>query len=506
LEHAAPEEFLGCEIPKRRSSKRHQHRTHRRLHGAVELAIVGNNGLDDKPTTISGRCRPECSVADTIDAAQLIDGRRIGALQMRTFVLCLLVLFADGFDVQGITYVAPAISADWGLARGALRNTFSAGLFGVMLGAILIAPLADRIGRRAILIGSCVAFGVCTLATVLAGSLATLLPLRVVTGLGLGAAIPNAIALASEYAPKTWRATTVMFVASGISLGAIAAGIAVNRLVAPYGWQAIFVIGGVLPLVLAGVLAFSLPESLRFLAVLPRGQAEAARLVGLLRRDLAIDAGVRVVSSDAEGGAASVRDLFAGERGRATRLLWVAFFMSLLNVYLAINWLPTSLNESGFSVAQAAAITSMYHVGGVLGTYTLGLLMDRIGVHVMLMGGFLLAVCGFGTFALAPGLGAAATTLVLVATGFGVVGGQAGINTLASMVYPVAMRTTGLGWALGVGRVGSIVGPWVGGVMLATGLDARHVYLVCIVPALAAAGSVALLRRRAAGVAQPAAA
>jgi AAHS family 4-hydroxybenzoate transporter-like MFS transporter len=199
-----------------------------------------------------------------------------------------------------------------------------------------------------------------------------------------------------------------------------------------------------------------------------------------------------------------VADLFTEQRGGATVLLWIAFFMSLLNVYLAINWLPTSLNESGFSLAQAAAITTMYHVGGVLGTYSLGLLMDRIGVHVMLMCGFLLAVAGFGTFAMVPGLGQTSTTLVLMATGFGVVGGQAGINTLASMIYPVAMRTTGLGWALGVGRVGSIVGPWVGGVMLATGLDAKHVYLVCIVPALVGATSVALLRRRrASAVPQP---
>jgi MFS transporter, AAHS family, 4-hydroxybenzoate transporter len=437
-------------------------------------------------------------VGQAVDVAQTIDGQKVGALQLRTFLLCLLVLFADGFDVQGITYVAPAISADWGLARGALRNTFSAGLFGVMLGAILIAPLADRIGRRVILIGSCGAFGICTLTTVLVGSLDTLLPLRFITGLGLGAAIPNAIALASEYAPKKWRATTVMFVASGISLGAIGAGIAVNRLVAPYGWHAIFVIGGVLPLVLAAALTRWLPESLRFLAVLPRGQAQAKRLLRSINRDLAADPDVRVVSSDAEGGKATVADLFKDQRSRSTVLLWIAFFMSLLNVYLAINWLPTSLAASGFTDAQAAEITTLYHVGGVIGTYAIGLLMDRLGAHRMVLVALLLAALGFYTFATTTGLAQWPTTAILMLAGAGVVGGQAGINTLASMVYPVAMRSTGLGWALGVGRVGSIVGPWVGGVMLATGLDARHVYLVCIVPAFVGAASVALLRSRAA--------
>ncbi len=443
-------------------------------------------------------------MTQTVDVAQVIDDQNVSALQVRTFLLCLLVLFADGFDVQGITYVAPAIGQDWGLTRAAFTATFAAGLFGVMLGAILLAPLADRIGRRRVLIGACLGFGAGTLATVLVTSLDTLLPLCFVTGLGLGAAIPNAIALASEYAPKKWRATLVMFVASGISLGAIAAGLVVRQYVDTFGWQVVFVIGGALPLVLALALFVWLPESLRFLAVLPRGQAEASRLVRLIKRDLGASADVRVQSSDAEAGKATVLDLFKEQRGRATVLLWIAFFMSLLNVYLAINWLPTSLNASGFTVAQAAAITTMYHVGGVLGTYTLGLLMDRIGVHLMLICGFLLAVVGFYTFATTTGLGQAGTTAVLMATGFGVIGGQAGINTIASMVYPVAMRSTGLGWALGVGRVGSIVGPTIGGLLLATGLDAKHVYLVCIVPALVGALSVALLPRRTAASASDA--
>jgi AAHS family 4-hydroxybenzoate transporter-like MFS transporter len=437
----------------------------------------------------------------TVNVAEIIDRQKVGAFQRRTFLLCLAVLFADGFDVQGITYVAPAISQEWSLARGALGPTFSAGLFGVMLGAILIAPLADRVGRRRIIIASCAAFGVLTLLTAWVESLSSLLVLRFFTGLGLGAAIPNSIALASEYAPKSWRATTVMFVASGISLGAIAAGIAAAQLIGTLGWRAVFVVGGVLPLVLAAALVRWLPESIRFAALIPKGQALAARLLRKIKPDL--DADVRIESGDAEAGRATVADLFRERRGRATVLLWVAFFMSLLNVYLAINWLPTSLNASGFSVAEAAVITTMYHVGGVLGTYTLGLLMDRLGVHAMLAATFLLAVAGFYTFATATGMSEAATIVVLMATGFGVVGGQAGINTLASMIYPVAMRSTGLGWALGVGRVGSIVGPSVGGFMLATGLDARHVYLVCIAPALVGAVVVALLRTQARPASQP---
>jgi AAHS family 4-hydroxybenzoate transporter-like MFS transporter len=442
-------------------------------------------------------------VIRTINVAQVIDDRKVGAFQLRAFLLCAAVLFVDGFDVQGITYVATTISREWGLTRAALGPTFSAGLFGVMLGALLFAPIADRIGRRRVIITSCVAFGLCTLLTVWVGSLNSLLVLRFFTGLGLGAALPNAIGLASEYAPRKRRASIVMFVASGISLGSIAAGMAAAQLIAPFGWRALFVVGGLLPLLLAAALFRWLPESIRFAALIPQGQAEAKRLLRQIKPDLGADADVHVESGDAEGGKATVADLFREHRGRATVLLWVAFFMSLLNVYLAINWLPTSLNASGFSVEQAAVITSMYHVGGVVGTYTLGLLMDRLGPHAMLMFALLLAVVGFYTFATVPDMGQWSTTALLMATGFGVIGAQVGITTLASMIYPVAMRSTGLGWALGVGRVGSIVGPAVGGLMLATVADPKSVYLVCIAPALVGALSVALLRWRASPPPQP---
>ena len=436
----------------------------------------------------------------TVNVAEVIDGQPVGTFQIRAFLLCAAVLFVDGFDVQGITYVAPAISQAWGLTRGAFGPTFSAGLLGVMLGALLLAPLADRIGRRSVIIYSCVAFGLFTLLTVWVTSLDTLLVLRFFTGLGLGGALPNAIGLASEYAPRKHRASIVMFVSSGISLGAIAAGRAVAWLIGAFGWQSVFVVGAALPLLLAALLFAGLPESIRFLAVLPKGQAEAMRLVGKIKRELTLEPQKQVVTNDGDGGKASVVHLFRQHLGQPTVLLWIAFFMSLLNVYLAISWLPTSLNASGFTITQAAVITSWYHAGGVIGTYALGLLMDKLGVRTVLIFAFLLALAGFYTFATVSGLGQWSTTLLLMATGFGVIGGQVGIVTLASMIYPVAIRSTGLGWALGVGRVGSIVGPTVGGLMLATGLDARHVYYVCIVPALVAAVAIALVRWRPAEV------
>jgi len=441
-------------------------------------------------------------VQKTIDVAATIDAQRIGGFQLRVFLLCAAVLFVDGFDVQGITYVAPAISQDWKLARGALGPTFSAGLFGVMLGAILLGPLADRIGRRRVIIWSCIAFGLGTLATVWVGSLTELLVVRLLTGVGLGGALPNAIGLASEYAPKPRRATVVTFVGSGISLGAIGSGIAAAQLIAAYGWRAVFIVGGVLPLMLAAALWLGLPESLRFAALLPGRQAEARRLLAKLSRDGTPPGDdVRVVSGDTQGGKTTVADLFKEQRAGTTVLLWVAFFMSLLNVYLVINWLPTSLTSSGFTVTDAAVMTTFYHVGGVAGTYVLGLAMDKLGAHRMQIFAMLVSVAGLYVFATVAGMTQWETTAVLMLAGFGVVGGQVGVNALASMTYPVAMRSTGLGWALGVGRVGSIVGPTIGGIMLATAHDPRSVYLVCIAPSVIGIAAVALLKRRASAAA-----
>ncbi len=438
-----------------------------------------------------------------VDVSDIIDTRGVGAFQLRAFLLCAAVLFVDGFDVQAITYVAPAISRDWGLARGALGPTFSAGLFGVMLGAMLLAPLADRAGRRRVIVYSCVAFGLGTLGTLGVSSLGELLVLRFFTGLGLGAALPNAIGLASEYAPHKRRAVIVMFVGSGISLGAIAAGAAAAQLVEPFGWRAVFAVGGILPLVLAVALWRFLPESIRFAAAVPGRQAEAKRLLRQIEPQLGADDDVAIVSNDPEGGKATVLDLFKDGRSVATLCLWVAFFMSLLNVYLAINWLPTSLNASGFTLTQANVMTTLYHVGGVVGTYAIGLFMDRLGTHRMVLVGLLLAAIGFYTFATATGLAQGPTTAILMLAGVGVIGAQVGATALASMTYPVTMRATGLGWALGVGRVGSIVGPAIGGLVLATAANPRSVYLGCIAPVLIGMAAVALLKRQTASARQP---
>ena len=436
-----------------------------------------------------------------VNVSDIIDSRAVGGLQLRAFLLCAAVLFVDGFDVQAITYVAPTITREWGLNRGELWPALTGGLVGIMLGAIFLAPLADRFGRRRVIVYSCVAFGALTLLTLAADSLFSLATLRFLTGLGLGSALPNAIGLASEYAPHKRRALVVMFVGSGVSLGAIGAGMAATHLVEPFGWRAVFVVGGILPLLLAVLLAGWLPESIRFAALVPSRRAEAKRLLRGINPELGDD--VEIVSRGSEAGKATVGDLFADNRGVATLCLWVTFFMSLLNVYLAINWLPTSLEASGYTRTQASGMTTIYHVGGVVGTYAFGLLMDRLGAHRMVLVALVLAAVGFSTFATATDMQQWTTTAILALAGVGVIGAQVGANALASMTYPVAIRATGLGWALGVGRVGSIVGPTVVGLMLASAADARSVYLWCLAPISIGIVAVALLQRQRAPAREP---
>jgi AAHS family 4-hydroxybenzoate transporter-like MFS transporter len=444
-------------------------------------------------------------VTRAINVSEVIDTSSVGPFQLRAFLLCAAVLFVDGFDVQGITYVVPTLTREWGLVRGQLWPALTSGLVGVMFGAMFLAPLADRVGRRKVIVWSCVAFGGLTLLTPAVDSLAPLAVLRFFTGLGLGAALPNAIGLASEYAPHRRRALIVMFVGSGISLGAIGAGAVAARFVTPYGWETVFIVGGALPLLLAAALARWLPESIRFAALIPGREGEAKQLLREIKPEIGTDAEIAIVSHDPAGGKATVLDLFDDGRGVATLCLWIAFFMSLLNVYLAINWLPTSLEASGFTAPQASAMTSLYHLGGVIGTYAIGLLMDRLGAHRMVLVGLLFAAVGFYIFATATDLPQWPTTAILMLAGVGVIGAQVGVTALASMTYPVAMRATGLGWALGVGRVGSIIGPTILGLMLATS-DPRSVYLWCLVPIAIGILAVALLKRQAAPLPRPVAA
>jgi AAHS family 4-hydroxybenzoate transporter-like MFS transporter len=290
----------------------------------------------------------------TIDVAEFIDSQPVGRFQIRLLATCAAVLFLDGFDTQAIGFVAPALAREWGVTKVALGPVFSAGLFGLMLGALLFGPLADRVGRKKIIIVSTVAFGLGALITAFVQDVSTLIVIRFLTGLGLGGAMPNAIALTSEFNPRRRRATMVMIMFCGFSVGAALGGLLAAALIPQFGWRSVFVVGGVAPLLLAPILAVKLPESVRFLALTRGFDARVAQLLLLVNPGAVFAPATRFVVDEPKLSGIPVKHLFTSGRTVPTLLLWVVFFMSLLDLYFLSNWLPTVLNDLGASLSQAA--------------------------------------------------------------------------------------------------------------------------------------------------------
>ncbi len=439
-------------------------------------------------------------MAQSINVTKLIDERPIGRLQIWVILLCAVIVFAEGFDAQAIAYVAPSISAAWALGKGALGPVLAAVLLGIMLGSLFIAPLADRFGRRRIIILSTLAFGALTLATSFAWDLNSLLILRLLTGLGLGGAMPNAIALTSEYCPERRRAFLVMLMFGGFSLGSAGGGFFAAYLVPHYGWHAVLLFGGTLPLVLVPILMWRLPESLQFLVNRgddgPQVRALATRLVP----DISPEA--KLVTGQEASPRQSVPDLFTHGRAPITLLLWLMFFMSMLDLYLVVNWLPTVLHAQGAAMGQAAIAGSIFQLGGLVGTIVLGLLSDRFGRGRMLMVAYGFAAVCLAAVAYAQG-GSLNLTIAIAGAGFGVVGGQIAANALSAAFYPTSLRSTGVGWCLGVGRIGSVIGPVVGGILLSMDMPPRQLFLLSIVPMVIAAIAAAFIQLRYRPVGRP---
>jgi AAHS family 4-hydroxybenzoate transporter-like MFS transporter len=419
----------------------------------------------------------------TIDIQAFIDNHALSRFQIRILVLCFIIVAIDGFDTAAIGFIAPAIRADWGLTPAELAPLFGAGLFGLMGGAFLFGPLADRFGRKRILIVCSLFFALAALASAFAQDLRWLTALRFLTGLGLGGAMPNAITLTSEYCPQRSRSMLVSLMFCGFTLGSASGGLLAAQLVADWGWRSVLMLGGVLPVLFLPVLIMALPESARFLVMQGSANAKIASILARVSPERGLDSARFTGSAKPTG--LPVAKLFAPQLLGGTLLLWVTFFMGLLVVYLLSSWLPTLLNGTGISLAKASLITAMFQVGGTVGAILLGVLMDRFSPGCVLATSYLFAavfIAAMGSVANAPGLLAAC----VFAAGFFVSGSQVGVNTLAAAFYPTESRATGVSWANGVGRIGSIVGSLAGGVMMSFGMDIASVFGIVAVPAVIA--------------------
>jgi AAHS family 4-hydroxybenzoate transporter-like MFS transporter len=425
--------------------------------------------------------------AQTIDVSALIDRPRVSAYQWLIIALCAAIVFLDGFDAQAIGYVAPALIRDWSLSRPQLGPVVSLGLVGLMLGALFVAPLADRLGRRPLIIASTLMFGVFTLATAWAQNLEHLYILRFLTGLGLGGCMPNAIALTSEYSPDKRRALLVMIMFNGFTLGSLSGGLISAELVPTLGWRAVFVVGGLLPLVLVPAFYFVVPESLRFLVGAKAAPERIARTVRRLDPQAPSGAGVEYVVTEAHARRMSVRQLLSEGRARRTILLWVIFFMSLLDVYMLVSWLPTMMDAVGAPARTAILVGVILQLGGFVGSIPLGFLLDRFGARAVMFPTYLVAAVAVALIGIFATQSLTLTMLVVFMAGFGVIGGQTAANAVAADSYPTEIRSTGVGWALGVGRVGSIVGPLLASWLLLLHVTPRDIFFLSAIPAAIAA-------------------
>lgn len=421
-----------------------------------------------------------------LTVAEVMDSRSVGRFQAATILLCSLVIVFDGFDTQSIGILAPSMSEDLHIPLKYFGTILSAALFGLMIASLVIGPLADRWGRKWALVLSVFTFAFFMMLTARAHSFESILILRFLTGLGLGGAIPNAVALACEYAPKRLIPTVVGCIMAGMPLGQVLAGRAALRLLPTHlGWRAIFYVGGILPILVAIALTLWLPESVRFLTVRGGDKRKIASILGRISPDLASMNLRPDDSEEREKKGLSVKHLFAEGRTAATLLLWVPFFMNLLILYFIVSWLPAMLREVHMPISAGVAAATIFGVGSIIGSCAQGPITERLGSYASLVSEFGLLVL------LCASLGIVATSFRLVMAvafvlGFTVTGLQAGLNSLAASYYPTAIRSTGVGWALGIGRIGSVTGPMLGGILLKVGWSPQRILFATAVPAFCA--------------------
>ncbi|MEI7950436.1 MAG: MFS transporter [Gammaproteobacteria bacterium] len=426
------------------------------------------------------------NLAPHTDVATFIDSQPLSRLQYLVIILCGLVVLLDGLDTQVIGYLGPALSAEWNIPRAQLGPVFSASQVGLVAGLLVIGAISDRIGRRLSIIVSVVLFGFFTLLTAFAQGVTDLMVYRLLAGIGLGGAMPNALALTGEYCPKRLRATLVIIMFCGFSLGSIVGGVIAATLLDSLGWRAVFLIGAILPMLLLPVLIVKLPESLQFLLLASGSRApRVRRALGILQKINPQLAGSVELQVQLEPVAkVPVTDLFSAGRTRGTLMLWVVFFMNLMVFYFLQSWLPTLFADTGLSQQSAVLMSTLISVGGIVAGIVSGPLMDRYNAYkvmaLLYLGGSLL-VAAIGV------AGPAALAWVTFGAGFCVSGGQKSINALAVIFYPTQMRSTGVGWALGIGRFGSILGPVLAGGLLSWGWTTASLLQLAALPMLLAA-------------------
>lgn len=429
--------------------------------------------------------------AAAIDVEQALSQQKgISTFSFWLLFICGACMIIDGFDAQAMGYAAPALIADWGIDKSELGPVFGAGLLGMLVGAMILSIVSDRLGRRPVLIYSTFIFGVLMLATPHVHTINQLLVIRFVTGFFLGAVMPNAMSLVGEFSPERSRVTRMMLTSCGFTVGAALGGVISAALLPVWGWEAIFYFGGIVPLLIGVCMVIWLPESIQYLVIQRKAGTGASKTAQLarsmlkrVRPELEVTPDTQLIVKEKNSNKAPVTDLFRENRAVTTLLLWTISFMNLINLYFLSSWLPTLVKASGYEASTAVIVGTCLQVGGIIGTLMLGNLIERFGFVKVLGVNFLIACISVGlTGQVAASLPILIITVMIA--GFTIVGGQPAVNSLAASYYPTSLRATGIGWSLGIGRVGSVIGPVVAGQLLALQWSTPSLFIAAAIPTL----------------------
>ncbi|WP_198321037.1 MFS transporter [Azohydromonas aeria] len=437
----------------------------------------------------------------SVDVQALLNASRFSRYQWLVFFLCFFVVLLDGFDTAAIGYIAPSLINEWGVSKPQLAPVLSAALFGLAAGALSAGPLADRLGRKNVLIASVLVFGLGCLASGFAANLDQLTVLRFVTGVGLGAAMPNAVTLMSEYCPDGKRSMITNAMFCGFPLGAAFGGFLAAWMIPQFGWRSVLVLGGVAPLLLIAVMLLALPESVRYM-VAKGFSAERIRAV-LVRINAAAAAGAvrftmaeKAPATAAKSGLGTVlsRQYIVGSLS-----LWVAYFMGLVIFYALINWMPILFRDAGIDAKTATLISALFPLGGV-GAIFAGWLMDRYNADRIIAVGY--ALTAVSIWAIGQAVGQVGTLMAVVFVAGTIMNtAQSSMPALAAAFYPTQGRATGVSWMLGIGRFGGIAGSFLVAELQRRQLSFAEVFAVVAIPGVIA--TVALLVKQFAHPARP---
>lgn len=440
----------------------------------------------------------------TVSVHDVIDRAPVSRLQRRALIVGILFAVIDGFDSLIIGFLVPAIGNDWGVKPASLTSVIVAGTVGTIVGTMLIAPIADRVGRRPVILAGATFFAVFTLLAALATTAGQLTLLRFLAGIGLGAVPATLISYISEYAPRRLRATLVTIAGSGLAAGGFIGGFVAAFFIPRFGWESVLLVGGVLPFLPIALGLRWMPETPQ-MSVIRRKPETAARVLTQIDSTFTVADTPLGAPDEKSARGVPVKSLLSEKRAPMTVLLWVLYLALYLTSFFIFAWLPSVLATAGIASTAALMATSVTTLGGMIGGIALGAWIDRSASRFRVLAiTYTIGACAVAATAMTIGNSVVAMFLTLFMVGFGTIGSGICVNAVTVSLYPAQLRSTGLGWAQGFGRIGSVLGPMIGGLLLGAHLSAQTIFQLSVIPVLVCAAAIGAVGLTRSGKADPA--